>query len=90
MRDVLDRIRRAKITPYHQSEWDMVIAHLGRTVIGTDLISHIEDMEDAQRTFTALTDRERWSNKTIFAVSDAARAERDGILAASFSAEVTR
>jgi len=87
---VLHGTWNAKITPYHQSEWDMVIAHLGRTVIGTDLISHIEDMEDAQRTFTALADRERWSNKTIFAVSDAARAERDDILSTSFSAEVAR
>ncbi|CAH0154742.1 galactitol-1-phosphate 5-dehydrogenase [Microbacterium sp. Bi121] len=87
---VLHGTWNAKITPHGHSEWDMVIAHLGRTVIGTDLVSHIVDMADAQSTFTALADRARWSNKTIFAVSDAARAEAAGVLAGSFSAGVTR
>jgi L-iditol 2-dehydrogenase/galactitol-1-phosphate 5-dehydrogenase len=83
---VLHGTWNAKITPRANSEWDMVIAHLGRTVIGADLISHVVDIDDAAETFRALADRDVWSNKTIFAVSDAARAEAGRVLAESFSA----
>jgi L-iditol 2-dehydrogenase/galactitol-1-phosphate 5-dehydrogenase len=85
---VLHGTWNAKITPRDNSEWDMVIAHLGRTVVGVDLISDVIDFEDAQSAFTALVDRVQWSNKTIFAVSDAARAEASETLARSFSAKV--
>ncbi|MBW9121758.1 galactitol-1-phosphate 5-dehydrogenase [Microbacterium trichothecenolyticum] len=85
---VLHGTWNAKIAPRDRSEWDMVIAHLGRTVNVGDLISHVVDFEDAQQSFTALADRALWSNKTIFAVSDAARSEASAALARSFSAEV--
>lgn len=84
---VLHGTWNANITPRGHSEWDMVIAQLGNGVAAVDLISHVVDIDDAQRAFTDLADRAGWSNKTLFAVSDAARAEADGILAASFSAE---
>lgn len=86
---VLHGTWNAKITPRDGSEWDMVIAHLGRSVVGVDLISHVIDIDDAQQAFTDLADRALWSNKTIFAVSDAARAEAERTLGASFSAGVT-
>ncbi|MBN9158427.1 MULTISPECIES: galactitol-1-phosphate 5-dehydrogenase [unclassified Microbacterium] len=85
---VLHGTWNAKITPRDASEWDMVIAHLGRDVVATDLVSHVIDFEDAQQTFTDLVERAHWSNKTLFAVSATAREERDALLGASFSAGV--
>ncbi|KHK96368.1 alcohol dehydrogenase [Microbacterium mangrovi] len=85
---VLHGTWNAKIAPRDHSDWDMVIAHLGRDVAGADLISHVIDIDDAQQAFTDLADRAQWSNKSMFAVSEAALAEGARILAESFSAEV--
>lgn len=75
----------ARITPRGRSDWDMVIASIGRTVNALDLVSHIEPFEEAQRVLEGLADRRVWANKTVFAVSEEARAEADRVLAASLS-----
>lgn len=77
----------ARITPRGQSEWDMVVASIGRTVNVADLVSHVFALEEAQAVFEDLADRSVWANKTVFAVSAEARAEADAALAASFSAK---
>lgn len=76
----------ARITPRFASDWDMVVASIGKTVQVDDLVSHVHELDDAPRVFADLADRSGWSNKTIFAVSEAARAERSALMAASFSA----
>jgi L-iditol 2-dehydrogenase/galactitol-1-phosphate 5-dehydrogenase len=65
----------AKVAPKGRSEWDMVIAHLGRDLHVDELISHVLPLEAAPATFRKLTDREIWYNKVLFAVSDEAQAE---------------
>jgi hypothetical protein len=45
------------------------------------------ELEQAQSVFEDLADRSVWANKTVFAVSDEAKAEADAALAASFSAK---
>ena len=65
----------------------MVVASIGRTVNVADLVSHVFELEQAQAVFEDLADRSVWANKTVFAVSDEARAEADAALAASFSAK---
>lgn len=76
----------ARITPRGQSEWDMVVASIGRTVNVADLVSHVFPFEQAPSVFADLADRRTWANKTVFAVSDEAKAEADAALAGSFSA----
>lgn len=76
----------ARIAPRGHSEWDMVVAALGRSVNGVDLISTVAPLEAAQQVFEDLTDRRGWANKTVFAVSQDALAEAPAVLAASFSA----
>lgn len=75
----------ARITPRGASDWDMVLASLGRTVDALDLVSHVEPFEDAQQVLEGLADRRVWANKTVFAVSPEARAEAAGVLGASLS-----
>ncbi len=76
----------AVITPRVVNDWEMVVACLGRILDVDDLVSHVESLDDAPLVFERLADRAGWSNKTIFAVSDEAWAERDAALAASLSA----
>jgi L-iditol 2-dehydrogenase/galactitol-1-phosphate 5-dehydrogenase len=85
---VLHGTWNARITPRDASEWDMVLAHLGRDVVATDLVSHVIDFEEAQQAFTDRGERTHWSNKTLFAVSETAREARDPLLSTSFSAGV--
>ncbi|UOQ57856.1 galactitol-1-phosphate 5-dehydrogenase [Leucobacter allii] len=59
----------AKITPRGQSDWDMVIASIGRSVNVRDLVSSVSELESAPEVFAGLADRSGWSNKTIFAVA---------------------
>ena len=66
----------ARITPRFNSEWDMVVNSFGKSVHVEDLVSHIFTLDDAQAVFEDLADRKAWSNKTIFAVSEEALAEK--------------
>lgn len=75
----------ARIAPRGNSEWDMVVAAVGRTVNVRDLVSDVAPFEDAQRVFEDLADRRVWANKTVFAVSEAARTEAPGLLEKSAS-----
>jgi L-iditol 2-dehydrogenase len=65
----------AKVAPKGRSEWDMVIAHLGRDLHVDELISHVLPLEEAPATFRQLTDRAIWYNKVLFAVSAEAQSE---------------
>ena len=66
----------ARITPRYNSEWDMVVNSFGKTVHVEDLVSHIFTLDEAQNVFEDLADRKAWSNKTIFAISEEAQAEK--------------
>jgi L-iditol 2-dehydrogenase/galactitol-1-phosphate 5-dehydrogenase len=79
----------AVITPRVTNDWEMVVACLGRTLAVDDLVSHVESLDDAPAVFERLADRDGWSNKTIFAVSDDAWAEREDALATSLSAALS-
>lgn len=76
----------AVITPRTTNDWEMVVACLGRTLAVDDLVSHVESLEDAPTVFERLADRAGWSNKTVFAVSQEAAAERESALSSSLSA----
>ncbi|SEJ36896.1 L-iditol 2-dehydrogenase [Arthrobacter sp. yr096] len=65
----------AKVTPKGHSEWDMVIAHLGKDLKVDELISHVRPLEEAPGVFRQLTDRSIWYNKVLFAVAEEAWAE---------------
>jgi L-iditol 2-dehydrogenase/galactitol-1-phosphate 5-dehydrogenase len=78
----------AVITPRVTNDWEMVVACLGRTLAVDDLVSHVETLDDEPAVFERLADRAGWSNKTIFAVSDEALAERETALAGSLSARL--
>ncbi|GAA2245005.1 galactitol-1-phosphate 5-dehydrogenase [Herbiconiux moechotypicola] len=78
----------ATIAPRVTNDWEMVVACLGRTLAVDDLVSHVETLDDAPAVFARLADRAGWSNKTVFAVSAEALAERDAALAASLSARL--
>ena len=58
------------------SEWDMVVdAIAGGRICVAPLISHAVPLDDAPELFDDLLARRQWSNKVLFAVSAAARAE---------------
>jgi len=78
----------AVITPRVTNDWEMVVACLGRTLDVDDLVSHVEELDDAPQVFARLADRAGWSNKTVFAVSAEALAERGAALARSVSASL--
>lgn len=65
----------AKITPRGQSDWDMVIASIGRSVNVRDLVSSVSTLDDAPAVFADLAERQSWSNKTIFAIAPEAQEE---------------
>lgn len=65
----------AKVAPLGHSEWDMVIAHLGRDLMVDELISHVRPLEAAPYTFQQLLDREIWYNKVLFQLADEAAGE---------------
>ncbi|MFB2596403.1 galactitol-1-phosphate 5-dehydrogenase [Herbiconiux sp. P17] len=65
----------AKVTPVGRSEWDMVIAHLGRDLHVDELISHVRPLSAAPETFGQLLGREIWYNKVLFQVADEALGE---------------
>jgi L-iditol 2-dehydrogenase/galactitol-1-phosphate 5-dehydrogenase len=65
----------AKVTPKGRSEWDMVIAHLGRDLHVDELISHVRPLDEAPAVFRRLTDRSIWYNKVLFAVAAEAQEE---------------
>jgi L-iditol 2-dehydrogenase/galactitol-1-phosphate 5-dehydrogenase len=79
----------SRITPRSNSEWDMVVAAIaeGRVVVD-DLVSAIHELDEAPEVFAALAERRVWSNKTIFAISEEALADRGTALAGSLSAEL--
>ena len=79
----------AVITPRTTNDWEMVVACLGRTLLVDDLVSHVERLDDAPEVFARLADRGGWSNKTLFAISEEALAERDDALARSLSATLS-
>lgn len=65
----------AKVTPKGHSEWDMVIAHLGKDLKVEELISHVRPLEESPRLFRQLTDRSIWYNKVLFAIAEEAQSE---------------
>lgn len=75
----------ARITPRYNSEWDMVVNSMGKNFFVDDMVSHIFTLDEAQTVFENLADRKVWSNKTIFAVSDEALAEKAQWEASSLS-----
>lgn len=68
----------SKIAPAGRSEWDMVLANIvsGRLQVAP-LISHALPLAEAGEIFDAMTGRQTWSNKVLFAVSAQAQAEID-------------
>jgi L-iditol 2-dehydrogenase/galactitol-1-phosphate 5-dehydrogenase len=75
----------ARITPRFNSEWDMVVNSIGKSLHVGDMVSHIFELDEAQSVFQDLADRKNWSNKTIFAISDEAQLEKAQVASSSFS-----
>jgi L-iditol 2-dehydrogenase/galactitol-1-phosphate 5-dehydrogenase len=65
----------ARIMPQGGSDWDMVVARLGRELQVAPLVSHVHELDRAPEVFADLADRRTWYNKVVFAIADEARAE---------------
>jgi L-iditol 2-dehydrogenase len=65
----------SKVMPPENSEWDMVLAHMGRSLQVAPLISHTPLLEQGPQMFSDMASRAVWYNKVVFAVSEAARSE---------------
>lgn len=68
----------SKVVPAGRSEWDMVVRHIADGSLAVaPLISHVPDLAEAANVMDDVASRRTWSNKVVFAVSDAAKRERD-------------
>jgi L-iditol 2-dehydrogenase/galactitol-1-phosphate 5-dehydrogenase len=65
----------AKVMPAGGSDWDMVIARLGRELQVAPLISHTPHLDEAPAVFADLAERRVWYNKVVFTVAPEAAAE---------------
>lgn len=65
----------ARVMPPGSSDWDMVIARLGRDLEVAPLISHTPSLDEAPAVFADLAERRTWYNKVVFAIAPEARAE---------------
>jgi L-iditol 2-dehydrogenase len=68
----------SKITPAGNSEWEMVLAHMGRGLKVAPLISHTPPLSEGPAMFAAMAERRVWYNKVVFAIAEEARAELGG------------
>lgn len=65
----------SRITPPGNSEWEMVLHHMGRAFQAGPFISHTPRLSDGPRVFAELAARRSWFNKVVFAVSEEAAQE---------------
>lgn len=70
----------SKIMPRDNSEWDMVLSHMGNGLRVSPLVSHTPALSDGPQMFADMAARRVWYNKVVFAISEEARAEAAGEL----------
>lgn len=80
----------AKIMPPGRSDWDMVIARLGKELQVAPLISHTPSLDEAPAVFDDLAERRVWYNKVVFTVAPEAAAEAAEAARAAGAGEVAR
>ncbi|MFN8499141.1 MAG: galactitol-1-phosphate 5-dehydrogenase [Anaerolineae bacterium] len=67
----------SKITPPGNSEWEMVLRHMGHDLQVAPLISHTPALGDGPQMFSDMASRRVWYNKVVFAIAEEARAEAE-------------
>ena len=65
--------------PPGNSEWDMVLAHMGKGFQVEPFISHTPSLSEGPQVFADIAARKIWYNKVVFVVSDEAKKERRSV-----------
>jgi L-iditol 2-dehydrogenase len=63
----------SKMLPPGNSEWDMVLAHMGKGFQVGPFISHTPTLAEGPQVFADLASRKLWYNKVVFVVSEDAQ-----------------
>jgi L-iditol 2-dehydrogenase/galactitol-1-phosphate 5-dehydrogenase len=66
----------SKMLPPGNSEWDMVLAHMGKGFQVEPFISHTPSLSKGPQVFADIAARKIWYNKVVFVVSDEAKNEK--------------